>query len=141
MPLIKKIKNKLGTIIYPETLTKAIYDEDGNRLDNILSQSNFDKSSGVLVNQANAYYYREGNKVIIFGKILMNAQSLDFTLPYKPSQYLYFPTVGCDSSDNPTTGYIGRGKCNKNSASCNIKLSGANTYAMVNFAYLTDDPL
>ncbi len=34
---IKTLKDILGNIIYPKTLTKAIYDENNNRLDNTLS--------------------------------------------------------------------------------------------------------
>lgn len=36
MAIIRTIKSFLGTKIYPKTVTKAIYDENGNRLDNIL---------------------------------------------------------------------------------------------------------
>ena len=52
-----------------------------------------------------------------------------------------FPVVGLESSQNPTNGYVGRGLCSKNSKSCEIKLSGANTFAPVNFSYCTDDEL
>lgn len=39
MAIIDSIKDKLGNIIYPKTLTKAIYEEGTNkRLDNILNE-------------------------------------------------------------------------------------------------------
>lgn len=40
MGLIKQLKDKLGNLIYPQTLTKAVYDESGNRLDNTLATLN-----------------------------------------------------------------------------------------------------
>ena len=36
--VIDNLKDKSGTIVYPRTLTKATYDDSGNRLDNILSE-------------------------------------------------------------------------------------------------------
>lgn len=37
MALIKQLKSFLNkTSIYPKTVTKAVYDDDGNRLDNVL---------------------------------------------------------------------------------------------------------
>lgn len=33
MAIIKTIKTLLGKTLYPKTLTKAVYDEEGNRLD------------------------------------------------------------------------------------------------------------
>lgn len=37
MAIIRTMKSFLGRKIYPKTVTKAIYDEDGNRLDVVLS--------------------------------------------------------------------------------------------------------
>ena len=38
MALIKTLKNKLGEILYPRTLTSAVYAEDGTRLDAKLNE-------------------------------------------------------------------------------------------------------
>lgn len=45
MAKIDSLKNKNGDIIYPKTLEKAIYDNDGVRLDNKLT-SKVDKEPG-----------------------------------------------------------------------------------------------
>ena len=45
MAIIDSLKNKNGDIIYPKTLEKAIYDNDGVRLDNKLT-SKVDKEIG-----------------------------------------------------------------------------------------------
>ena len=45
MAIIDSLKNKNGDIIYPKTLEKAIYDNDGVRLDNKLT-SKVDKEPG-----------------------------------------------------------------------------------------------
>nr|DAW40838.1 MAG TPA: hypothetical protein [Caudoviricetes sp.] len=36
--VIKKLKDANGNIVYPQSLTKAIYDESGNRLDAVLKE-------------------------------------------------------------------------------------------------------
>ena len=40
MGLIQQIKDSLGNLIYPVTKTKAVYDDDNNRLDNTLDGIN-----------------------------------------------------------------------------------------------------
>lgn len=94
---------------------------------------------GTLQNQSGANYVREGSKVTVSGRILMNAQTVTITLPYKTKKYLGFPVVGTDNVLHPTTGFTGRGICTENSNACDIKLAGANTFAFVNFTYYTDD--
>lgn len=84
-------------------------------------------------------YVREGNRVHVFGNVVMNAQTVTITLPYATNKYLMFPTVGLDSTIFPNSGYVGRGICSAGSKSCEIKLAGANTFAAVNFTYYTDD--
>ena len=99
------------------------------------------KSLGQISGQSDLHFERQGSKVTVYGRAILNAQSITITLPYAPNHLLMFPVVGLESSQNPTNGYVGRGLCSKNSKSCEIKLSGANTFAPVNFSYCTDDEL
>ena len=101
MPLIKKIKNKLGQIIYPETLTKAVYDENGNRLDNILSQSN-------LVNYKRVLLWENPNpNNDTFASQTINL--LDDISNYECYEILY-KIMGTQSSIEISTGLINVGK-------------------------------
>lgn len=63
MFVIDTLKNKLGDIIYPKTRTDAVYDADGNRLDNIMTDIQTD-----IVNNPTEHTYptlNTANKTIV----------------------------------------------------------------------------
>lgn len=124
------------------TEVKKVCKEVGNlaQMKNEIDELN-KKSLGQISGQSDLHFERQGSKVTVYGRAILNAQSITITLPYAPNHLLMFPVVGLESSQNPTNGYVGRGLCSKNSKSCEIKLSGANTFAPVNFSYCTDDEL
>ena len=124
------------------TEVKIVCKEVGNlaQMKNEIDELN-KKSLGQISGQSDLHFERQGSKVTVYGRAILNAQSITITLPYAPNHLLMFPVVGLESSQNPTNGYVGRGLCSKNSKSCEIKLSGANTFAPVNFSYCTDDEL
>ena len=124
------------------TEVKKVCKEVGNlaQMKNEIDELN-KKSLVQISGQSDLHFERQGSKVTVYGRAILNAQSITITLPYAPNHLLMFPVVGLESSQNPTNGYVGRGLCSKNSKSCEIKLSGANTFAPVNFSYCTDDEL
>lgn len=58
MFVIDTLKNKLGDILYPKTRTDAVYDADGNRLDNIITDIQAD-----IVNNPTEHTYSTLNTV------------------------------------------------------------------------------
>ena len=68
---IQLLKNKVNDIIYPQTLVKAVFDDDGNRLDTIvLTKTN-------TVSYTPSEDYHPATKAYVDGKTLPDTLVLD----------------------------------------------------------------
>ena len=92
------------------TEVKKVCKEVGNlaQMKNEIDELN-KKSLGQISGQSDLHFERQGSKVTVYGRAILNAQSITITLPYAPNHLLMFPVVGLESSQNPTNGYVGRG--------------------------------
>lgn len=116
----------------------AIAQNATNVAQNSINKVNkLDIVSGFIANHENTRYKKMGKLVFVNGFIIVNGTNVTFTLPYAPVERVNFPVIGVSASLSPSNGYEGIGDCRKGSTSCNITLSGANTYAVVNFVYET----
>ena len=74
--IIKTLKDKLSNTIYPQTLTRAVYDDNNNRLDQILAQCmDADIIAPIELSEISAHEYVEDDYLLYNGflyKVLTN---------------------------------------------------------------------
>lgn len=77
--IIKRLKDKLGNFVLPITNTKAVYDDNGNRLDNTLTRI----QNGVLYNESSTLIRNENDARVtnISGSEFRPVFASDFVLP------------------------------------------------------------
>lgn len=77
--IIKRLKDKLGNFVLPITNTKAVYDDDGNRLDNTLTRI----QNGVLYNESSTLIRNENDARVtnISGSEFRPIFASEFILP------------------------------------------------------------
>lgn len=81
MALIKQLKSFLNkTSIYPKTVTKAVYDDNGNRLDNVLNNNKLQVvgdmagMEGSVTIPKNGFYYLYASNLAYSGASYVNLE-------------------------------------------------------------------
>lgn len=77
MAIIDFITNKLGEIVYPKTKTKAVFDDNDNRLDNVLGEMKSDLSNFIKIVEVTNSVPLEGDWAnASYKRIFFNMSSL-----------------------------------------------------------------
>lgn len=146
---IKKLKDENGNVIIPETLTKATFDEKGNRLDNILNGCAYlggeaepsvptPRDADTLEGHPSSYFAKASDipKMVMFEQtITFSASStqdktVNFPQTYNSAPFMVIPIVE-PSGD----GFIS-GVENITEKSCVVRAVKLNTTKTVRFLLL-----